>query len=117
MSLTYAQLVSGTPLMVDYTPGADVSAGDVVVVGDQPMVAHLDIPSGRLGSLAVAGGIYKMPKASGSTTAIAAGKRVYWDATNHVVTETSSGNKKFGVTVKASVDADTSTHVLQTTTD
>ena len=117
MSLTYAQFVSGNPLMVDYTPGADVSGGDVVVIGDETMVAHNDIASGRLGSLSPEGGVYKMPKAAGADTAIASGKRVYWDATNHVVTVTSSGNKKFGVTVKASVDADTWTHVLKTTTD
>ena len=117
MAITYAKLVSGNPLMVDHTPGSDVSAGDVVVVGDETMVAHLDIASGRPGSLSPVGGVYEMPKAAGGSTAIAAGKRVYWDATNHVVTVTSTDNKKFGVTVKASVDADTSVHVLKTTTD
>ena len=34
---------------IDYTPGANVAAGDVVVQGDLVGVAKLDILSGRLG--------------------------------------------------------------------
>jgi len=104
---TYATYLHGDAQMVEYTAGADISAGDVIVTNDTPRIAHLDIANGALGALAARGGVYRMPKASGSTTAIAADKKVYWDATNHVVTTTSSGNKGFGVTVKASVDGDT----------
>ena len=44
---------------VDYTPGADVSAGDVVVQGDLVGVAKLDIAAGKAGSLALTGVDYQ----------------------------------------------------------
>ena len=66
---------------VDYTPGADVSAGDVIVQGDLVGVAKLDIKTGKLGALALTG-LFDFPKAAG--TAIAAGARCYWDAAEGV---------------------------------
>ena len=47
MSVKYIQ----TGDAVDYTPGADVGAGDVVVQGDLVGVAKLDILTGKLGAL------------------------------------------------------------------
>ena len=111
---TYAKYRHGSPLMVDHTPGADVAAGDVVVVGVQLRIAHSDIPANTQGALASGGGVYLMPKTAGSTTAIADGATVYWDATNHVITTTASGNKKLGTTIGASVDADTTQLVQHT---
>ena len=49
---------------IDYTPGADVSAGDVVVQGDLVGVAKRDISANTLGALAVAG-VFDFPKAAG----------------------------------------------------
>ena len=49
---------------IDYTPGADVSAGDVVVQNDLIGIAKLDIASGALGALAVTG-VFDLPKATG----------------------------------------------------
>ncbi len=95
---------------VDYTPGADVAAGDVVVQNNLIGVARTPIAAAALGSLAVVG-VFDVPKASGSTTAIAAGKTVYWDATNKVATETSEGNTLMGKTVAAAADADTTVRV------
>lgn len=92
-----SQFLHGNPLMVDYTPGAAVPAGTVVVTGDTPRVAHLDIAANTLGALAAEGGVYTMT----GDAAIAADKRVYWDNTANKVTETASGNKVFGVTVTA----------------
>ena len=66
---------------VDYTPGADVAAGTVVVQGDLVGITKLDIPAGKLGALAVTG-VFQVPKATGGGTAIAAGTKVYWDAAN-----------------------------------
>lgn len=106
MAITYAKYRHGDARMVDYTPGSAVSAGDVVVTGDTPRVAHLDIAANELGALAAEGGIYEMPKATTSGSAIAADKKVYWDASAHVVTESSSSNKVFGVTVSAGADSD-----------
>ena len=41
----------------------------------------------------------------------AAGKKVYWDATNEQATETASGNTYLGKTVKAAGDDDTTVRV------
>ena len=63
---------------IDYTPGADVTAGDVVVQNDLVGVAKLDIAANVLGALAVTG-VFDLPKAAGVGEAIAAGTKVYWD--------------------------------------
>jgi len=79
--------------MVDYTPALAVSAGEVVVIGSLPLVAHLDIPANTLGAVAAAGGVYKMTAGG----AISAGAKVYWDASNSkVVASGVSGAKHFG---------------------
>lgn len=95
--MAQAVFKQGDPIMVDYTPGADVAAGDVVVTNDTPRISHRPIASGKLGALAAAGGVYKVP----ADGAIGANKKVYWDDTNNKVTLTSSGNKGFGETVEA----------------
>src|SRR5690606_38653545 len=61
---------------IDYTPGAAVSAGDVVVQGSLVGIAALDIEANRLGALHVEG-IFDVVKVNG---AINAGASVYWDA-------------------------------------
>ena len=95
---------------VDYTPGADVAAGDVVVQGDLVGVAPRPIAANTLGALAV-GGVFDFPKATGTGKAIAAGKKVYWDVTNKQATETSSGNTFLGKTVAAVGDSDATVRV------
>lgn len=89
--------ISGEPVFVDYTPGAAVTAGDVVVQNNLPCVAHVDIANGELGALSVGGGVYLCT----GDAAISVGKKVYWDDTNNKVTETATGNKGFGWTVSA----------------
>ena len=65
---------------VDYTPMADVAAGDVVALGTKFFgVAKLDIKAGELGALALTG-VYEMTKAAG--VAFALGSEVAWDRTN-----------------------------------
>ena len=93
---------------IDYTPGSDVSAGNVVVQGDLVGVAKLDIAASALGTLAVAG-VFDFPKTAGSGEAIAAGAKVYWDVADQVAkTDDESGaNKLIGKTVAASGDNDT----------
>lgn len=92
---------------VDYIPSAEVRAGDVVVQGQLVGIAKLDIPKGKLGSLAVAG-VFDVPKATGEGTAIAAGTCLYWDAEETVATaDSGSGaNVSLGKAVKAAADAD-----------
>lgn len=92
---------------IDYTPGADVAAGDVVVQGELVGVARLDIKANTLGALAVAG-VFDFPKATGGGTAITAGAQLYWDDTNDVATTNAGAgaNKAIGKAVKAAADAD-----------
>jgi len=103
MSTKYIQ----TGDAVDYTPGANVNAGDVVVQGELVGVAKLDIKTGKLGALAVTG-LFDFPKATGAGTAIAAGTRVYWDVAEQVAKSDSEAgaNKELGKTVKAASDTD-----------
>lgn len=94
---------------VPYTPsGAGVVAGQVVLIGDTPLVAHRPIPDGELGALAGWGGVYKV---SGDA-AISAGKRVWWDNTNKKVTETAGSNKIFGTTVSSCSGDDSTCDVM-----
>ena len=95
---------------LDYTPGADVAAGDVVVQGDLVGVAKLDIKTGRLGALAV-GGVFDFAKATGGATAIAMGAIVYWNDAANQATTTSAGNKLLGKVVRAAADADATVRV------
>jgi len=95
---------------IDFTPTADVAAGDVVVQGDLVGIAKLDIKTGVLGALAVEG-VFEFPKAAGA--AIAAGVQVYWDTAEQVAkTDAEAGaNKLIGKTVRAAADADTTVRV------
>ena len=90
---------------IDYTPGSDTAAGAVVVQGELVGVTARDIKANKLGALAVAG-VFDFPKATGASTAIAAGALCYWNAGASQATTTASGNKLIGKCVKAAVDAD-----------
>ncbi len=97
---------------IDYTPGAAVAAGDVIVQGDLIGVANADIPANTLGALAVEG-VFDVPKASGVGTAISVGSIVYWDAgAKEATTSSAAGaNKELGKTVAAAGDNDTTVRV------
>lgn len=83
---------------IPYTPsGAAVVAGQVVLVNELVGIATRAIADGVMGSLNMQDGVYQFV----GDAAIAAGKVVYWDATNKKVTETAGANKKVGVTVTA----------------
>ena len=97
---------------IDYTPGADVSAGDVVVQADLIGIAKLDIAADALGALAVRG-VFDFPKTAGVGEAIAVGSKVYWDEGDQVAkTDDESGaNKYLGKTVVVAGDDDTAVRV------
>lgn len=95
---------------IDYTPSVAVTAGDVIVQNTLVGVAKLDIDANALGALAVEG-VFDFAKDTGSATAIAAGKKVYWDEDNEVATETAEGNPYVGKTVKAAANADATARV------
>ena len=77
----------GNPLMVDYTPGSDVAAGDVVELGDVPFIAHNKISANELGALAAGGGVYK---ATSDGSVDNPGVKIYWDNSTEKVTTTAT---------------------------
>ena len=94
MGATY---LHGGTLMIDHTPSAAVTAGDVVVVGVEPRIAHSDIEAEQLGALATPSGtaVYEVPKATGASEGFSDGDAVYWDATNSVASnDDDTGNRK-----------------------
>ena len=79
---------------IDYTPAADVAAGDVIVQGELVGVAKKDITANELGALAVEG-VFDFPKATGVSTAITAGANVYWDeAAQQATTNANAGSQQ-----------------------
>lgn len=96
--MAQAALSHGNPIMVGYTPGSAVTAGDVVVQNDLVCIAHDAIAANRRGEVAAVGGVYRVT----ADAAIVVGKKVYWDDTANKITETSTGNKVFGMNVEAS---------------
>jgi predicted RecA/RadA family phage recombinase len=93
---------------IDYTPGADVLVGAVVVQADLIGVTQAPIKAGQLGSIAVTG-VFDFNKAVGAGSAIPAGTLTYWDAGAQNATKNAAAgaNKLIGKAVKATVDADT----------
>lgn len=90
---------------IDYTPTANVVAGEVVVQGDLVGVATRAISANTPGALAV-GGVFDFAKATGAGTALAIGAIVFWNNTTKVATTTAAGNKQIGKVVRAAADAD-----------
>lgn len=93
---------------IDYTPVADVAAGDVIVQGDLIGVARQPIAANTLGSLAVTG-VFDFAKLAALVLAI--GALVYWDDAANVATNVSAGNKLLGKVVKAAAGADATVRV------
>lgn len=97
--MTMASFLKGKPIMQDYTPSSSYNAGDVIVIGNAPFVAHEDNPpftqtGGVFGTtikdaLACRGGIYAM---TADQNYYSMGTYVYWDPTNLVVTGASGAN-------------------------
>ncbi len=96
---------------VDYTPAANVLAGDVVVQGELVGVAKRDIAASALGALAVEG-VFDFPKSTSAGTAINMGANVFWNAAAQQATGLSFGNAPLGVCIKAAADTDATVRVL-----
>ena len=97
---------------IDYTPNADVDAGAVVVQNDLVGVTKRRIPANTQGALHVSG-VFDFPKATGASTAIAAGVTVYWDVADaEAKTDSETGaNKLIGKTVAAAGDNDATVRI------
>ncbi len=65
--------------VIDYTAGADISSGAVVVVGNLVGVAVNDIANGETGPVSI-DGVWSLPKVSAAV--IGAGETVNWDVSS-----------------------------------
>ncbi len=95
-----ADFISGKPVMVQYTTtGNGYSAGDVVLVGAVPFVAHAPNPQFTGGTLQDAlsarGGVYRM--ATDGTPVV--GQDVFFNTSTKKLTATAAGNVHFGTLV------------------
>lgn len=90
---------------IDHIPDVNIAAGDVVVQGDLVGVARTDIRGGTQGAIAVAG-VFDLPKATGVSTQITIGTKLYWDAANRMATASDGGgaNKYLGKAIKTAPD-------------
>lgn len=97
---------------IDYTPGADVSPGDVVVQSELVGVAKREIKASTLGALAVEG-VFDVAKEADGGVTFAVGALAYWDETNKlaVATDGSGAHKLLGKVVLAAVDGDATVRV------
>ncbi len=105
-----AKVYKSDGAQMPYTPGSAVAAGDVVVIGEIVAVAPRVIEASVLGSVTIEG-VMTFPKATLSTSAIAQGVKVYWDASGEVITTTASTNKVAGVAHEAAAAADATVNV------
>ena len=101
-----ATFYHGSPLMVDHTPSAAVTAGDVVVIGTNVRIAHKDIAANALGALAFGYGVYKIAKGVTTGDGWSDGDEIYWDDTANVATTDSTDDAFIGFAVGDAADAD-----------
>jgi predicted RecA/RadA family phage recombinase len=89
----------GEPKMIDYTPDADVAAGDVVLLGNTTGltcgIVHVDTANAVQGAIAAGGGVYDAVNLNNAANYA----KVWWDDTNNKVTTTSTNNALFGFVV------------------
>jgi len=101
--------------VIEYTAGADISSGDVVVVGDNVGIALTDIANGATGSVQIAG-VFTVPKTSG--TAWNQGDRVDYDVSagefHKGLTAASGDVENCGIAFAAAASGDTTANVLLT---
>ncbi len=91
MAANEAVFQKGSPLTADYLPGADIPAGEVIVLVNFPVVPHLALKNGVKGTVAVGKAIYECT----ADGALAAGDKIYWnDAANKVTKTAAAGARK-----------------------
>lgn len=103
----------GDPIMVDYTAAANITSGDVVLLGNTTGltcgVAHADITNTYLGAISAGGGVYDCTSLENSANYT----KVWWDDSANKVTTTSTNNALFGFIVDGgSAGANTTVSVL-----
>lgn len=98
-------------IMLDYTAGANISAGQVIVGTARCFVATRDIANGELGSIYTSG-VFFIPKTTG--TAWTLGQQLYWDdsANKGITTDSSGTHKALGKAAAAAASGDATGYVL-----
>lgn len=94
--------------VIDYTAGANIASGQVVLMGARIGVALKAIANGETGPMQVTGvfNIAKLP-----TDNMAQGALLYWDNTNSRLTTTASGNTLAGFAAAAAAATTTSVNI------
>ena len=95
-----ANYIAGKPLMSKYTTASSYSAGDVITIGNLPLVAHVDNPPFTGGtltdSLSAGGGFYQMTMSGAGVL----GNFVYYDTSAKKVTHTPNATSvPFGILI------------------
>lgn len=101
-------LLYGVETKVDHTPGADLAAGDPVVIGSVLTFPSVNISANKLGSVNWPSGtaVYELDN---SGVAFTAGDQVsYHTANKNAVADGAAGSEHFGIVVE---DATTSQKV------
>lgn len=84
--------------VLDHTAAANLTSGQVVVMGARIGIAVTDIADGQSGAVRVKG-VVELAKASADV--VAQGALLYWSAVNGNLTVTSSGNTLAGYAAAA----------------
>lgn len=93
---------------IDYTAGANIASGQVVLMGARIGVALKAIANGETGPMQVTG-VFNIAKLS--TDNMAQGALLYWDNTNSRLTTTASGNTLAGFAAAAAGATTTSVNI------
>lgn len=94
--------------VIDYTAGANIASGQVVLMGARIGVALKAIANGETGPMQVTG-VFNIAKLS--TDNMAQGALLYWDNTNSRLTTTASGNTLAGFAAAAAGASTTSVNI------
>lgn len=94
--------------VIDYTAGANIASGQVVLMGARIGVALKAIANGETGPIQVTG-VFNIAKLS--TDNMAQGALLYWDNTNSRLTTTASGNTLAGFAAAAAAATTTSVNI------
>lgn len=90
----------GEPLMIDYTPSANVAIGEVVLLGNTTGlscgIAHSAILDATKGALAAGGGTYTAVNLNNAADYAT----VYWDDSTNKLTSVSTNMSLFGYIVR-----------------
>ena len=103
--------------VLDYTAGADISSGDVVVIGTLIGVALDDIANGAVGPVQIKG-VFELPAVSAAV--IGVGETLVWDVSagafddDQATPATGDVSGASAVCVEASGNGDTTVKVLLT---